>query len=140
MTQVLEDGKPRHAQAPAVQACKACCQACLSGSSWRLAWAWAFTGLPDPLAKRRLAGTVGEFKITTSWVKAEDEIVRKAAGLDGHPHRQAGGSARKGAERGSKESRGPRSNRCRQEKHKYLSASLAVELIRPCAYCGPCAG
>ena len=82
IVQLLDDGEPLRAQALAVQSCKACHQACLSGGQWRLAW--PFTGLPDPLSRRRFAGSASELEVMADWIKAEDEIEKKAKGaMDG---------------------------------------------------------
>ena len=82
IVRLLDNGQPLRAQTLSVQSCKACHQACLSGGQWRLAW--PFTGLPDPLSRRRFAGSASELEVMADWIKAEDEIEKKAKGaMDG---------------------------------------------------------
>ena len=40
--------------------------------------AWALTGLPDPLSRKRFAGTAAELEAVADYVKAEEELDKKA--------------------------------------------------------------
>ena len=73
---LMEQGLYREAHAQVVQNAKSKHQMSLDGGSWRVAW--QFSGLADPLTKKKWAGTARELEVYADVVRAEDEIQKRA--------------------------------------------------------------
>ena len=76
--ELLDRGETMRAHALACQSAKAFHQVALSGGQWKVAW--ALTGLPDPLTRKRFAGTATELEAVADFVKAEEELDKKSRG------------------------------------------------------------
>ncbi len=74
--QRLDDGKPLGAQAMAIQSAKAFHQCSADLGNWKVAW--AYFGVVDPLARKKWAGTARELGVMADWIKAEEEVEKKA--------------------------------------------------------------
>ncbi len=75
MLDLMEQGLYREAHAQVVQNAKSKHQMCLDGGSWRVAW--QFSGLAEPLTKKKWAGTARELEVYADVVRAEDEIQKR---------------------------------------------------------------
>ena len=73
--ELLEQGQPLQAQALTVQSMKATHQCVLNNGNWKLGW--PLTGLQDPLARRKFAGSATELELMANFVHAKEEVVNK---------------------------------------------------------------
>ena len=76
--QLMEDGEIERAAALAVQCAKANHQACLNYGRWETAW--TYTGLADPLSRKRWAGTPAELEAAADLVDAMEKLEGRAKG------------------------------------------------------------
>ena len=76
--QLLESGQIQQGTALVCQCAKSKWQAALHRGDWRVGWEYA--ALQDPLAKRRWAGTARDMEVSADWLKACDEIEKRALG------------------------------------------------------------
>ncbi len=76
--QLLENGQIQQATALLCQCAKSKWQAALHRGDWRVGW--EHTALQDPLAKRRWAGTARDMEVSADWLKACDQIEKRALG------------------------------------------------------------
>ena len=73
--ELLDHGHVRQAHAQVVQNSKAIHQM-VNDNDWKVAW--QMTGLVDPLSRKKFAGTAFEREVCADFVRAEDELDRRA--------------------------------------------------------------
>ena len=76
--ELLEQGQPLQAQALTIQSMKATHQCVLNNCNWKLGW--PLTGIQDPLARRKFAGSATELELMANFVQAEEEVEKKSKG------------------------------------------------------------
>ena len=60
---------------------KAVHQAVLNNGSWKLGW--PLTGIQDPLAHRKFAGSASELELMADFVRAEEEVEKRFKNSNG---------------------------------------------------------
>ena len=82
--ELLDQGQALQAQALTVQSMKAVHQAVLNNGSWKLGW--PLTGIQDPLARRKFAGSASELELMADFVRAEEEVEKRTKNSNGGEH------------------------------------------------------